>query len=105
MLLVAIVALSAGSLAAEPSRSIPGPELEKLMVKVKAEHPEARILKVEREAEGGGAEVYEVKLLRPDGQVLKLYFDVGTLAPLAQSDLDDGTPERRRVRERRRGNW
>lgn len=104
-LVIALVTLSAGLAAAEPSREIPGPELERLMVKVKAEHPDARILKVEREAEGGGPDVYEVKLLRPDGQVLKLYFDAATLAPVAQSSLDEGAPERRRLRERRRGHW
>lgn len=104
-LAVALATLIVGMAAAEPSISISGPELEKLMLKVKAEHPEARILKVEREANGGGPEVYEIKLLRPDGQVLKLYFDVVTLAPVAQSDHDGGTPQRRRLRERRREHW
>lgn len=105
VLVVALVAMCAGAAAAGPSRSITGAELEKLMVKVKAEHAEARILKVEREAEGGGPELYEVKLLRPDGQVLKLYFDVESLAPVARGGLDDGAAERRRLRERGHGRW
>lgn len=106
---VVTAALAVATAPANADRPIPltSADIEQLLSKVKAEHPNASILKVERErSEGGGkGEVYEVKLLRPDGQVLKLYYDAATLAPVAHHANDDERGEHRRQRERRRGHW
>ena len=83
--------------------SIAPADLERLLAAVKAQYPEASVLKVEREpAEGQRGDLYEVKVLRPDGQVLKLYFDTTSLAPVVSRNEDD---EHHRRREGRRGHW
>lgn len=107
---VAAAAIGVASASARADREIPiaSAEFEQLLAKVRAEHPDASILKVERERSESNAkaEVYEVKLLRPDGQVLKLYYDAATLAPVIRSgDDDDERGKRHRHRERRRDHW
>ena len=55
--------------------------LERLIERIQREFP-GRILRVEVEYESHGgppAWVYEVKMLTPDGQVLKLEFDAGSM--------------------------
>jgi uncharacterized membrane protein YkoI len=96
-----------GSTQAERPIAMTAAEIEQVMSKVKAQHPGASILKIEREREErlGDREIYEVKLLRPDGQVLKLYYDGATLAPIAHRADDDDSGEQHRRRERRRGHW
>lgn len=105
---VAVVGVTWGAAAclADGKVNIPAADLERLLSTVKAQHPEASVLKVEREpAEGRRGDLYEVKLLRPDGQVLKLYFDATSLAPVLTHDEDDDGAEQHRRRERRRGHW
>ena len=104
LVMAAVVALGGAALA--DGKKVPPADLERLLSAVKAQHPQASILKVEREAaEGNRGEVYEVKLLRPDGQVLKLYFDAATMAPVSHADEGEESPEHRRRRERHRGHW
>lgn len=99
-------AAPAGPALADRPIAMTSADVEKLLAKVKDEHPGASILKIEREKHNGGSttDVYEVKLLRADGQVLKLYYDAATLAPMQGID-DDDKSELHRRRERRRGHW
>jgi uncharacterized membrane protein YkoI len=86
--------LATAAAAAEPLSTRPA-ALEQLLSKVKAQHPNASILRVERERYGE-TEVYEMKLLGPDGQVLKLAYDTTSLAPIAyRTDGVAGQPRRR----------
>ena len=103
---LAAILITAGPVNADRAISMSEAGLEQLLSKVKAEYPNASILKVEHERSDGDRKtgVYEVKLLRRDGQILKLYFDAATLEPVMRGDTADGGEHRRR-RERRRGNW
>lgn len=100
------IVVMAGPVWAERRLEITAAGLEQLLSKVKAEHPNASILKIEHELpEGDGkTAMYEIKLLRRDGQILKLYYDAATLEPVMRGETADGGEHRRR-RERRRGNW
>ncbi len=104
---LAAILIAAGPVNADRAISMSEAGLEQLLSKVKAEHPNASILKVEHERSEGDRKtgVYEVKLLRRDGQVLKLYYDAATLVPMMHGDDAAGDGEHRRRRERRRGNW
>lgn len=86
-------------------------DVAQLVAALKSAYPDASILKIESEHAGrpGGTEVYEVKLLLPDGQVLKLYYDPATLAPIARHDDDDDDhghdDDEDRRHQRKRGHW
>lgn len=98
---------------ARADRSLPmaSGDVAQLVAAVKNAYPNASILKIEREhaKRPGGSDVYEVKLLLADGQVLKLYFDPATLAPIARHDEDDDDhghdDENDRRHQRKRGHW
>lgn len=67
------------------------PNLDALLLKIRANYPNARILKVELTREGAAGEgglAYRVKLFPPDGRIRKLMFDARTLAPLANAKAD-----------------
>jgi hypothetical protein len=77
--------------------------VDRLLAKVKAEHPRARVLKAELlpAEEGSGRDwLYEVKIFPPDGRILKLVYDARTLALLEQIG-GGGGPHQRRLRLRR----
>ena len=60
-------------------------DINKLLAKIKAEYPEAHILKVELlsgEPDSGQDWVYEVKLFPPDGRILRLVYDARSLTLL-----------------------
>lgn len=77
--------------------------VDRLLAAVKAEHPQARILKAELLAaeDGTGRDwLYVVKIFPPDGRILKLVYDARTLQLLERIGGGDG-PHRRRLRLRR----
>lgn len=77
--------------------------MDRVLAKVKAEHPHARILKAEllpAEEDSGRDWFYEVKLFPPDGRILKLVYNARTLALVERIGGGDG-PHRRRLRLRR----
>jgi hypothetical protein len=100
---LAVCARPAGAAAGAPAA------VEGLLAKIKAEHPEAEILKIEllRGGEAGLPEwIYEVKLFPPDGRILKLTYDAKTLALVEALGGEYGCgrrngPRRRRLRLRR----
>lgn len=86
--LIAVLAWArpAGAVEAPPAAETPPAALassDGLMAKVKAEHPDAQILKIEL-LRGEQADlpewIYEVKLFPPDGRILRLTYDARTLA-------------------------
>jgi hypothetical protein len=85
LLTIALAAGAVGTAAAvDGSREPNPPGLDALLLRIKAEYPDARILKVElmqEDAAGESAPVYRVKLFSPDGRIRRLTFDVHTLAP------------------------
>lgn len=83
----------------------PPASVDQLLARIRAEHPNARVLKVEllpsTVASGAGA-LYEVKLFPADGRIIKLVYDARTLALVEViGGSDYGEPERRRLRLRR----
>ena len=71
--------------------------LDRLLARLRAEFP-GRVLKVELEYEDddGAGWIYEIKLLTPQGHVLKLDYDARTLE---LRELKGRTRERRRGRD------
>lgn len=106
--LVPLAALSPAR--ADMSLPMASGDVAQLVAAVKNAYPNASILKIEREhaRRPGASDVYEVKLLLPDGQVLKLYYDPATLVPIARHDEDDddhGHDGDDRRHQRNRGRW
>ncbi len=79
--------------------------VDRLLAKVKADHPRARILRAELRPAGRGSGrdwLYEVKIFPPDGRILKLVYDARTLQLLERIG---GGREWRRKRPRLRRGW
>ena len=89
--------------------------VDALLGKIRKAYPKANLLKVERVSEEGNAHLlrfYQVKLLLPNGRILKLIYDVRTLAlvetigcPKACGRRQGNHHRRHRYRHRRRGGW
>lgn len=76
---------------------------DRLLAKIKAEHPDTTILKAEMRSRDleGRQPVYEVKLLPADGRITRLTLDARTLEVLEHAQAGPA----RQGRTRRRGNW
>jgi hypothetical protein len=108
---LALVA-SAALAAAEPAATRDGVAggtlagFDRLLAKIKAEHPDATILKAEmrtRDLEGRQP-VYVVKLLPADGRITRLTVDAHSLEVLEHAGGDPQGRGQHRRRERHRGN-
>ncbi len=95
-----LVTAAAGASPADPPALV---SVDRVLARVKADHPRARVLRAElRPAteDSGHDWLYEVKIFPPDGRILKLVYDARTLALLERIGGGSG-PRRRRLRLRR----
>lgn len=84
----------------------PAAPLDRLLARIKAEHPGASILRAELrtlDLEGWWL-TYEVKLLRRDGSIARMTYDARTLELIDAAGGRHGPGPHRR-RERWRGGW
>ncbi len=98
--LTLLATAAAGANTADPPALV---SVDRLLARVKAEHPHAHILRAELlpAAEDSGHDwLYEVKIFPPDGRILKLVYDARTLALLERIGGKRGR-HRRRLRLRR----
>jgi uncharacterized membrane protein YkoI len=77
-----------GEIQGEPAKA---PNFDALLLKIRADYPNARILKVEltrEDAAGEGGLAYRVKLFPPNGRIQRLMFNARTLEPLSNVKTD-----------------
>jgi hypothetical protein len=103
-----LLSISIGALAdtrTSPAPAIAVTAVAAVLAKIKADFPDASILKLDRRTADleGEQLTYEVKLLTADGRIARLTYNAASAALIEQAGMSRGGQAPQRHRERRRG--